>query len=71
MDCETGLEIEIEERSGGEITTKWYEKPMAPKDVKVFNPAFDVTDAELITAIITEKGIARQPYNRSLRAMMN
>ena len=70
MDCETGLEIEIEERSGEEITTKWYEKPMAPKGVKVFNPAFDVTDAELITAIITEKGIARQPYDRSLRAMM-
>ncbi|HRT38083.1 MAG TPA: hypothetical protein P5213_01320 [Rectinema sp.] len=43
---------------------------MAPKGVKVFNPAFDVTDAELITAIITEKGIARQPYDRSLRAMM-
>ncbi|OQB96165.1 MAG: Methylthioribose-1-phosphate isomerase [Spirochaetes bacterium ADurb.Bin110] len=71
MDCETGLEIEIEERPSEEITTRWYEKPMAPKDVKVFNPAFDVTDAELITAIITEKGIARQPYNRSLRAMMN
>jgi len=70
MNCATGLEIEIEERAAEEITTKWYEKPMAPEGVKAFNPAFDVTDAELITAIVTEKGVARQPYDRSLRAMM-
>ncbi len=70
MDCETGLEIEIEERSGEEITTKWYEKPMAPKGVKVFNPAFDVTDSKLITAIITEKGVLKPPYRDSLRKIM-
>ena len=36
---------------------------MAPVGVKTYNPAFDVTPADLITAIITEKGIARAPYN--------
>lgn len=35
----------------------WYSRRMAPKDVKVYNPAFDITPHELITAIITEKGI--------------
>ena len=43
---------------------------MAPKDIKVFNPAFDVTDADLITAIITEDGIAYPPYTESLSAIM-
>ena len=47
----------------------WYEKPMAPEDVKVYNPAFDVTDHQLITAIITEKGIAYPPYTESLARM--
>jgi methylthioribose-1-phosphate isomerase len=70
MNCATGLEIEIEERAAEEITTKWYEKPMAPEGVKAFNPAFDVTDAELITAIVTEKGVVRAPYKDSLRAIM-
>lgn len=45
----------------------WYEKPMAPEGVKVFNPAFDVTDHDLIAGIVTEYGIAREPYTESLR----
>ena len=61
-----GNGIRIEERKPGEVTDMWYEKPMAPKGIKVFNPAFDVTDHELITAIITEHGIAREPYTESL-----
>ena len=40
---------------------------MAPDDVKVFNPAFDVTDNDLVTGIITEYGIAKAPYNESLK----
>jgi methylthioribose-1-phosphate isomerase len=44
----------------------WYKKPMAPAEVKCWNPAFDVTDHELIAGIITEKGICRPPYTRSL-----
>ena len=45
----------------------WYEKPMAPLGVKVYNPAFDVTDHELIAGIVTEYGIARAPYETSLK----
>lgn len=61
--CRSGEEIPIEERDPEEIKEKFYEKPMAPEGVKCFNPAFDVTDHELITAIITEKGIFRPPYD--------
>ncbi len=67
MSLASGCEIPIEERSGEEITEMWYEKRMAPKGVKVFNPCFDVTDHELITAIVTEYGIARPPYDVSLK----
>lgn len=71
MECLTGDDIEIELRDGEEIKTKFYEKPMAPKDVKTYNPAFDVTDHKLITAIITEKGICRPPYKESLLNIVN
>ncbi len=40
---------------------------MAPEGVKVFNPAFDVTDNDLIAGIVTEYGIARAPYTESLK----
>lgn len=69
--CKSGEEIVIEERSPDEIKTKFFEKPTAPEGVKCFNPAFDVTDAELITAIVTEKGICRYPYTRSLAELFN
>ncbi len=65
----TGEEIEIEQRPAEEVTKMWYQEPMAPEKVKVFNPAFDVTDNELITAIVTEHGIARQPFRKSLAAL--
>ena len=68
MACPDGKAIHIEERAAEEVTEKWYAKPMAPAGIKVLNPAFDVTDASLITAIISEKGIARAPYTESLRA---
>lgn len=66
LNCQTGDDIEIELRSEDEIKTKWYEKPMAPDGVKCYNPAFDVTDHNLITAIITEHGICRAPFEVSL-----
>lgn len=66
FDCPTGDDIVIEERSGEEIKTMFFEQPVAEAEVKCYNPAFDVTDAELITAIITERGIARYPYSESL-----
>ena len=66
LNCKTGAEIEIELRDEDEIRTKFYEKPMAPTDVKCFNPAFDVTDHELLAGIITEKGIVRPPFEENL-----
>ncbi len=59
----SGADIPIEERKGSEVTAMWYERPMAPAGIKVFNPAFDVTDHELITAIITEQGVFTPPYD--------
>ena len=60
FNIKTGKEIPIEERPGIEIT-EMFTKDSAPKGVKTFNPAFDVTDAELITAIITEREILYPP----------
>ncbi len=48
----------------------WYREPMAPEGVKVYNPAFDVTDHELIAGIVTEYGIARAPFGESLGQIM-
>lgn len=67
MNCSEGRDIHIEERKPEEVAEKWYEKRMAPEGVKVYNPAFDVTDNKFITAIITEYGIARPPFNESLK----
>ena len=60
--CPTGKDIVIEERPGSEIGEKFFAVPQAPAGVRCWNPAFDVTPGELITAIITEKGIFRYPY---------
>ncbi len=56
-DCPDGAAITIEQRAAREITALWYAKPMAPESVTVFNPAFDITPAALITAIITENAV--------------
>lgn len=65
----TGSDIPIEERPPEEVTELWYEKRMAPAGVNVYNPAFDFADHALVTAVVTEHGIARPPYPESLRAM--
>ena len=67
MSLQTGEAIPIEERSAEEITEMWYKNRMAPEGVKVYNPCFDVTDHELIAGIVTEYGIARPPYEESLK----
>lgn len=67
LECRDGSEIEIELRSQDEIKTKFYESSVAPEKIKCYNPAFDVTDHSLITAIITENGICRAPFEESLR----
>jgi methylthioribose-1-phosphate isomerase len=65
----SGEQIEIEERDGREIT-EIAGQAIAPAGTEVFNPAFDVTPAELITAIITEKGIVYPPFAENLAALM-
>jgi len=55
--CGSGAGIPIEQRDASEITQLWYEKPMAPKGINVFNPAFDVIPAENISEFVTELGI--------------
>ncbi|MBR1657618.1 MAG: S-methyl-5-thioribose-1-phosphate isomerase [Synergistaceae bacterium] len=70
MNIKTGAEIVIEQRQPEEVTEIWYSKRMAPDGVNVYNPAFDVTEHELITGIVTEFGIARPPYTESLRKIM-
>lgn len=64
--CKTGDDIVIEEREQSEIKEMWYKKHMALPETKCYNPAFDVTDNSLITAIITDRGILRAPYRESL-----
>lgn len=66
LDTASGAEIPIEMRDADEVTKMWYQEPMAPEGVKVFNPAFDVTDHSLITGIITEKGLCRAPFDQAL-----
>ena len=66
ISLETGAQIPIEERKAEEIS-KGFGKLTAPVDVQVYNPAFDVTPHELVTAIITEKGIAHPPFEPTLR----
>ncbi|MCP1306225.1 S-methyl-5-thioribose-1-phosphate isomerase [Paenibacillus tyrfis] len=68
LNTPTGADIPIEERHEDEIT-QGFGKRTAPQGVKVFNPAFDVTPNEYVTAIITEKGIVRAPYGDNLRKL--
>ncbi len=67
FEIQSGKEIDIEERSSQEVThIKGVQ--IAPKGIGVFNPAFDVTPAENITGIITEKGILYPPFTESILA---
>lgn len=69
--CATGEDIVIEERNGNEIKSLYFEKPTALAETKCFNPAFDVTDHSLITAIITDRGIVRAPYDVNLKKLFS
>lgn len=71
LNCKTGDDIVIELRDEDEIRSKFYQEPMALKEVKCYNPAFDVTDHELIHGIITEKGICRAPYTENLAKLFH
>ena len=71
LDCPTGADIPIEERDGEEIRSLWYREPMEPAEVRCWDPAFDVTDHSLISAIVTEGGICRPPFGESLRELVS
>ncbi len=64
-EIENGDQIEIEERDEGEVK-RILGKQIAPEDVDVYNPAFDISPADNIKGIVTEKGIARPPFGESL-----
>ncbi|MBU1905439.1 MAG: S-methyl-5-thioribose-1-phosphate isomerase [Candidatus Omnitrophica bacterium] len=70
LSIKAGGEIIIEERSKEEVTSLFFSKPIAARGVKVFNPAFDVTPNNLISAIITEKGIIRPPYTGKIKRLL-
>ncbi len=65
LNIKSGEEIPIEERDGKEVSTV-FGKKIAPENVDVLNYAFDITPNKYITAIITEEGIAKSPYNKSI-----
>ncbi len=69
MNTFTGDDIVIEQRKPEEVTDMWYKERMAPEGVKVYNPAFDVTDNSLISGIVTEYGVLRAPYDKSIKEM--
>ncbi|WP_027205080.1 S-methyl-5-thioribose-1-phosphate isomerase [Butyrivibrio fibrisolvens] len=69
MNTFTGDDIVIEQRKPEEVTDMWYKERMAPEGVKVYNPAFDVTDNSLISGIVTEYGVLRAPYDKAIKEM--
>jgi methylthioribose-1-phosphate isomerase len=68
LDTPDGSQIPIEQRSATEVT-HLAGKRIAPEGVLVENPAFDVTPAKYVSAIVTERGIARAPYAESLQKL--
>ena len=69
MDITSGADIPIEERSVDEVKG-FRDYRWAAEGVKIRNPSFDVTPAELVTALITERGVVRHPDREKLRALM-
>ena len=69
LNCANGTEIPIEQRDPKEVS-HIFGRALAPKGMKIFNPAFDVTSQELISAIITEKGVITPPFDRNIRTHM-
>jgi len=68
LDTPSGDNIPIEERDGEEVCHFGHRRT-APEEIKTRNPAFDVTPNELVTGLITEKGIVTAPYGKNLRGM--
>lgn len=71
LKLKNGRQITIEERGAQEVTDLFFKKPIHLDGIKVYNPAFDVTPHNLITAIITDKGIIRPPYTKNIMQILN
>lgn len=63
ISCDDGSKIVLEQRDPDEIKKEYFKSPVAPEDVKCYNPSFDITPARFITAIITENGIFYPPFD--------
>jgi methylthioribose-1-phosphate isomerase len=70
LSIRTGKDIPIEQRNPEEVTEMFFKSRMSHKNIKVFNPAFDVTPHELITAIITDKGVIQPPYIKNIKKVI-
>ncbi len=68
--CESGRDIVVEQRDPAEVTEHWYGRPLAPEGIKVLNPAFDVTPAELVSAIITERDVITAPFAEGIARLL-
>jgi methylthioribose-1-phosphate isomerase len=66
LNCQTGKDIPIEQRDPKEVS-HMFGRALAPEGITIFNPAFDVTSQELISAIITEKGVIHPPYDQNIK----
>ncbi|MFH1440625.1 MAG: S-methyl-5-thioribose-1-phosphate isomerase [Candidatus Omnitrophota bacterium] len=71
LNIKSGKDIPIEQRNEQEIKSLFFNKPIALKEVKVYNPAFDVTPNDLITAIITERGVIKAPYGENIKSVLD
>jgi methylthioribose-1-phosphate isomerase len=67
--CDCGNSIPIEERDANEVTN-WFGTRIAPQGINVYNPAFDVTPHELITAIVTEKGVIKKSFSENIKKIV-
>ncbi|MDD2752338.1 MAG: S-methyl-5-thioribose-1-phosphate isomerase [Candidatus Omnitrophica bacterium] len=70
LKIKNGKQIPIEQRNPAEVTSLFFKHPITAKGVKVYNPAFDVTPHDLITAIITDKGVLRPPYIKNIKKIL-
>ncbi len=70
LEIKSGKDILIEMRDPNEVTKIMFKRLVAPQGVKVFNPAFDVTNHELISAIITDQGIIQAPYKENIMKIL-
>jgi methylthioribose-1-phosphate isomerase len=66
INCPSGKDIPIEQRDPKEVS-HIFGRALTPKGIKIFNPAFDVTSHDLISALITEKGVIRPPFRKNIR----